>query len=308
MISLLRARNLELDILLERVREEAPHILILFGPIVPSSLVGVGVSTPTALTTLPDVDCTYSAFFRQLASRLSGIRTRVFVVPSTCDLANPHPLPQPPYCCSAFSSDPSLGLPPAAWQQITMLPNPAFLYVNEMRVLLTSEDPLMEVGTQLAYPRNLTGDDELITSCCASLLRQRTLFPNGGSSTLSVDPKRFPACMFDALPGHDSTPHIIIFPSNARAGPRDNRTHGAFACVAEGRLFVLPYSPNDSRASGRAEWTSVYVYPPPPQGDTDIGSVETGADNVRVSVGQNETESFCLESRVTVRHSSYSTV
>ncbi|PHJ21743.1 dna polymerase alpha [Cystoisospora suis] len=294
------SRNLEMDILLNRVREEAPHILILFGPIVPSSLVSIGVSVPAVLPTLPHVDCTYIAFFRQLASRLRGIRTKVFVVPSTSDMANPHPLPQPPYSSSAFSSDPSLG------QQITLLPNPSFLYVNEMRLLLTSADPLMEVGTQLAYPRNLSGHDELITSCCVSLLRQRSLFPNGGSSTLAMDPKRFPACMFDAAAGdQDSIPHIVIFPSNAKAGAASNKTHGAFACIAEDRLFVIPYSPRVATTSGRVEWTSVYVYPPPSQRDAEVDT-EVGAGSDEQLAGQSETTPIVLQSRVTVRHYLYS--
>ncbi|PFH34470.1 DNA polymerase epsilon subunit B protein [Besnoitia besnoiti] len=310
------SRNLELDLLLDRVREEAPHALILFGPIVPSSaLVSMSVSAPAALATLPDVDWIYTSFFRQVASRLAGTRTRVFVVPSPADVVHPHPLPQPPYAPDLISSDPFTGLSAAARQQISFLPNPCFLYVNELRLLITSVDPLMEVGGQLAYPRCISSRQDLITTCCASLLRQRTLFPSGASFTLPMDPKRFPPRMFDAGEnGEDTIPHIVIFPSDANAsGDAGSSSNGTYACMAEGRLFVLPFSPRLVREnSGRVEWTSIYVQPPTEEEHTDESRGAEIQDNAydalageRKVEGRAEPQLLCLEKRVTVRHSSY---
>lgn len=306
------SRNLELDLLLNRVREEAPHILILFGPIVPSSaLISLSVSTPAAVATLPDVDWTYTSFFRQVSSRLAGTRTRVFVVPSTADVAHPHPLPQPPYSPDLVSSDPFTGLSASARQQISFLPNPCFLYVNELRLLVTSEDPLMEIGAQLAYPHCIGSHQDLITACCSSFLRQRTLFPGGASSTLPMDPKRFPPRMFETTEhGEDLAPHIVIFPSDANiSAGTDASQQGACACFTDDRLFVLPFSPKLVReGSARVEWTSIYVQPPK-TGNEEAMEAEI-KDKAYEEIMGNKAESedsqpLSLATRVTVRHSSY---
>ncbi|RQX75094.1 DNA polymerase epsilon subunit B protein [Toxoplasma gondii CAST] len=308
------SRNLELDLLLDRVREEVPHILILFGPIVPASaLISLSVSSPAAVAGLPDVDWTYTAFFRQVASRLAGTRTRVFVVPSTADVAHPHPLPQPPYSSDLVSSDPFIGLPASARQQISFLPNPCFLYVNELRLLVTAEDPLMEIGAQVAYPSCIGSHQDLIAACCSSLLRQRTLFPSGASSTLPVDPKRFPPRMFDvAEDGEDSIPHIVVFPSDANvSGGTDPSQQGAFACIADERLFVLPFSPKLVReASARAEWTSIYIQPPPAkEGNEESMEADIKDKAYDETMGRKpegeDAQPLSLKTRVTVRHSSY---
>lgn len=253
-------RRSALNGLLSSIRETLPHVVILFGPIIswlnlqqPDAASRNGLDAASLrcapLLQVPEFTLAYAEFFRCLITAVQGLRTRVFIVPSTRDTLHPEPMPQPPYT------------PPAEHQllhsTIHCVSNPCTIQINDTRLLFSSADPVAEVaGDVLCSISSQTPGQERMQQVCRSLLKQRTLFPRGVSPRTPLDAAQMKPLMFD----DENIPHIIAFPSVALPQQQDAGNTGACVCAVDGRLFVSPFNPQNRLEDG-FDFTSLYIHP-----------------------------------------------
>ncbi|KAL8429864.1 hypothetical protein Efla_004678 [Eimeria flavescens] len=297
-------RRNALNGLLAAIREQLPHLVVLFGPIVSwmnlqqpaaaSSSSGSSGSSGSeaaaaaaaaaslrcaSLLQLPDFRLAYAEFFRRLAAAVQGLRTRVLLLPSSRDPLHAEPLPQP--ACSWAAADKGM-----QQQQQQSLPanihcvsNPCTIQVNETRLLLCSNDPLADIAADLlcssssssssASGREGAGQPATQEDCMQqvfrALLRQRTLFPRGASPRVPLDAARMKPLLFDS----SDAPHVVVCPSAGllhRQTPTSGNStsgssEGAFACAADGRVFVSPFNPTQ-KLGDAFDFTCLYISPP----------------------------------------------
>mmetsp|Transcript_127417 Transcript_127417/g.220947 ORF Transcript_127417/g.220947 Transcript_127417/m.220947 type:complete len:619 (-) Transcript_127417:43-1899(-) len=188
-----------------------PQVLVLLGPFLAAD--NLKVSTGDLVLPNETEPCSYEEVYSKhilprLAAGLKPLRrstpaTEVIIVPSLDEVLCFHPLPQPPL-------DTSLSLEARAFDQLKsldvhMVPNPAHLEINGIRVSLCSADPLSSVLRELV----LRPAERKIEEALRLLLYQRTLFP-----VLPRDPPQVSEARADAFDFPDQqVPDMCIFPS-----------------------------------------------------------------------------------------------
>ncbi|KAL8447460.1 hypothetical protein Emed_004414 [Eimeria media] len=271
--------------LLAAIREHLPHVVVLFGPIVSwlnlqqpsaaaasnSSSSGGDAATAASLRCapllqLPDLRAAQAEFFKRLAAAVQGMRVRVLLVPSTRDPLHAEPLPQPASCWTAEKRMQQQQQLPS---NIHCVSNPCTLQVNDVRLLLTSADPLADIAADILCCSSSSSSSQQApqTDCMQqvfrALLRQRTLFPRGASPSVPLDASRMQPLLFDTA----DAPHVVVCPSAGlpqqqhEPSSSSSSSSSAFACAVDGRVLVSPFNPR-TRLGDAFDFTSLYIQPP----------------------------------------------
>merc|ERR1712032_520995 len=218
-----------LEQLLAHAVQVAPQVLVLLGPLLDAG----NDKVTSGDTTLPGEDepLSYEEVYidhilpllEQGLARLhrAAPATQVFISPSLEEVLCFHPLPQPPL-------DAALGLGVEAFRPllnlgVQLLPNPAHLVINGLRVSISSADALKPVAGELVVRSAGRKIDEALRL----LLLQRTLFP-----VIPRDPPQVSEMRAAALDFPDGrVPDICVFPSVVGQ---------ASGTVVDSTLFVNP--------------------------------------------------------------------
>lgn len=200
-----------LEQVLAHAARSRPQVLILLGPFLAAD--NLKVSTGDVVLPGAAEPCSYEEVYSKhilprleaglLPLRRSSPPTEVIIVPSLDEVLCFHPLPQPPL-------DISLSLEARSFQKLRsldvhMVPNPAHLEINGLRVSLCSADPLSSVLRELV----LRPAERKMEEALRLLLYQRTLFP-----VLPRDPPQVSEARADAFDFPDQhVPDMCIFPS-----------------------------------------------------------------------------------------------
>jgi len=257
---------------LAHAAEAAPQTLLILGPLVDAG--NRGIASGEAL--LPgqgdeedplSYEEVYTRYvlplLRQGVDRLRAASpaTKVLLVPSLEDVLNFHPMPQPPL---DLSLGPSLGNGGAEQLRrlgVELLPNPAHLTVDGLRLTVTSADALSPV---LRSGLVLRPEERKIEQALRLILQQRSLFP-----VLPRDPPQVSEARASALDFPDGAlPDVCIFPSAS------GTASGSFV---DGRLFVNPGTV--CRPAALGSFAEIWLAPPSAQGSN--GSL---AERARVDV------------------------
>jgi DNA polymerase alpha subunit B len=209
-----------------------PRVLLLIGPLLDAGNLKVssGDTVIPGETEPRSYEEVYTEhLFKVLARGIRPLRqaqppTEVLLVPSLEEALCFHPLPQPPL-------DISLNLQSEAFSLLKnnlgakLLPNPAHLEINGLRVSTASADALSPVLRELV----LRPPERKIEEALRLLLSQRTLFPVVPRDPAQVSEARAGALAFPFADG--ALPDLCIFPSAAG---------GATGTFVDGTAFVNP--------------------------------------------------------------------
>mmetsp|Transcript_43202 Transcript_43202/g.78591 ORF Transcript_43202/g.78591 Transcript_43202/m.78591 type:complete len:597 (+) Transcript_43202:81-1871(+) len=206
-----------LDHLLEHVAARRPQVLVLLGPFLDAGNMKVAsgeTSLPGQDRVLPMDDLYKDHILPRLAQGLAALRkaqptAKILIVPSLDEVLCLHPLPQPPLdvslCMGQQASQAALA--PLKRLDVQMLPNPAHLQIEGLRISMTSADALSPLLKELV----LRSGGRRIEEAYRLLLKQRTLFP-----VVPREPARVSESHAAALDFPDGiAPHLCILPSAA---------------------------------------------------------------------------------------------
>uniref|UniRef100_A0A7S2QNU9 DNA polymerase alpha subunit B n=1 Tax=Zooxanthella nutricula TaxID=1333877 RepID=A0A7S2QNU9_9DINO len=243
---------------LEHAASHPPQVLLLLGPFVDANNLSVASGEPVLpgrpegeVCSLPEV---YSQHvlpaLRRGFARLKAASpaSEILVVPSLDEALGFHPLPQPPLDVAVGPSLDASGAEQLRRLGARLVPNPAHLSVEGLRLTVTSADALTPV---LRAGLVLRPEEKRIEQAQRLLLQQRSLFPVMPREPASVAEARARALDF---PGQE-VPDVLVFPS---------ATGSASGQFVDGRLFVNPGSV--CRPAALGSFAEMWLTPPPAGG------------------------------------------
>ncbi|CAD2100746.1 DNA polymerase alpha subunit B, putative [Plasmodium vinckei brucechwatti] len=221
------------DIFLKIVNEKLPHVVLIFGPFLYIR------NFNEAIQKIGDINVIYDNIFKKitkLAKNEALEKTHFYIIPSIYDSINIYPLPQPPFCNENYVN---------AANNVHFLSNPSYIYINELKIALTSCDIIYNLNKNL-----LCRPSEMKTFYLfEQILRQLSFFPSYPSE-YNIEITKFKNLLFQP----NRLPDIFLFPSftNEKSYVKD----------VHKRLFICPYSLDLNKAEPSNFFSNIYILPP----------------------------------------------
>ncbi|CAJ0597970.1 unnamed protein product [Cylicocyclus nassatus] len=179
--------------LLEMVKEEQPHLLILMGPFVDSK------NTFIQRAEFPETyDGVLEQLMRNIAKALDGCRTELILQPA----------PSRDLCCAPFFPTPPLDISSDVCKRmgkrLHSVPDPCIVRVNGIEIALTSSEIVAHLSKNEWHRSEDQENRDRISRLASHLLSQRSLYP--------LYPPCLPMSTEESLKicALQSAPHIII--------------------------------------------------------------------------------------------------
>mmetsp|Transcript_81001 Transcript_81001/g.234865 ORF Transcript_81001/g.234865 Transcript_81001/m.234865 type:complete len:635 (+) Transcript_81001:82-1986(+) len=240
---------------LDHAAQAAPQVVLMLGPFVDAANKGVVAGEPVLPGSKADDVCSIEEVYTQhvfpmlrqslLRLRNASPSTEVLILPSLDEALCFHPMPQPPLDASLGPSLGELGSDMLRKMGAKLLPNPAHLNIEGLRLTVTSTDALSPV---LRSGLVLRPEDRRIERALRVLLQQRTLFPVVPRDPANISENRAAALDF---PGGE-LPDVLVFPS---------ATGTASGQFVDGRLVVNPGSV--CRPAALGTFAEIWLTPAP---------------------------------------------
>jgi len=215
--------------LVERVRIQRPHLLVLIGPFVDSEHSAISGGNETTITTTTELftAATHSELFddlmNEIVARLTDVQTRILIVPSTRDIHHIPVYPQPPFkvgTTAQYQSAVSSG-------KLQMLSNPTTVSVNDVTFGISSSDCLQQMAAQYELAKvdvnaTTTVKPNRVQRLAAHFIQQQSYYPVCPSTTQAVDYSH------ESRISMPYTPDVLILPSKIKYFAADIGHH----CIA----------------------------------------------------------------------------
>ncbi|KJP86373.1 hypothetical protein AK88_04006 [Plasmodium fragile] len=222
-----------LDIFLKIVNEKLPHVVLIFGPFLYIR------NFSETIQKIGDINVIYESIFKKIINLAKSEvleKTHFFIIPSIYDSTNVYPLPQPPF----FYENSYANL-----ANVHFLSNPSYIYINELKIALTSCDVIYNLTRNL-----LCRPSEMKTFyLLEQILRQLSFFPSYPSE-FNIEITKFKNLLFHP----NRLPDMFLFPSYTKEKSYVKEIHK--------KLFICPYSIDLSNAQPCNFYSNIYIHPP----------------------------------------------
>ncbi|OII72576.1 DNA dependent DNA polymerase alpha inactive calcineurin like phosphatase subunit [Cryptosporidium ubiquitum] len=226
--------------ILKYANTEKPHVLILLGPFIDvrnESIKKGDLFDFESNTFVTFEDLFQRNIYRAIESfARKNEKVKIYIIPSEYDAAHPFPIPQPGLKESFFPNTSNETF--TFCRNIYFLSNPCELYINDIKIAITSSDIVTPIFNSCITTRSGNLPLEVVLS---QFLYQRTLYPCFPVQH-PINPK-----LLQKLALSGELPHIIITPFESSS---------PFVKSVLGRIFVNPTG--DKPFSG----ISLYINPP----------------------------------------------
>uniref|UniRef100_A0A8C9GEY7 DNA polymerase alpha subunit B n=1 Tax=Piliocolobus tephrosceles TaxID=591936 RepID=A0A8C9GEY7_9PRIM len=223
-----------LDTFLKIVNEKLPHVVIILGPF-------LYIRSNETIQKIGDINVIYEYIFNKIikvAKKESLEKTHFYIIPSLYDPINIYPLPQPPFFYEQNDDNTIL-------KNIHFLSNPSYIYINEIKIAITSCDIIYALTSNL-----LCRPSELkLFFLCEQIIKQLSLFP-AYPSEYNIEITKFKNLLFQP----NKIPDIFIFPSFTNQKSYVQEVHK--------KLFICPYSIDIKKAQPCNFFSNIYILPP----------------------------------------------
>ncbi|SBS86434.1 DNA polymerase alpha subunit B, putative [Plasmodium ovale] len=224
--------NDNLDNFLKTVNEKLPHAVLIFGPFLYIR------NFSETIQKIGDINVIYENIFKKiikLAKQELLEKTHFFIIPSVYDSVNIYPLPQPPFY---YENDTNL-------TNVHFLSNPSYIYINELKIALTSCDVIYNLSQNLLCRPSEMKSFYLFEQ----IIRQLTFFPSYPSE-YNIEITKFKNLLFQP----NRIPDIFLFPSFTNEKSYVKEIHK--------KLFICPYSIDVSKVQPCNFFSNIYILPP----------------------------------------------
>ncbi|ETW27557.1 hypothetical protein PFFCH_05007 [Plasmodium falciparum FCH/4] len=222
-----------LDNFLKVVNEKLPHVVLIFGPFLYIR------NFSETIQKIGDINIIYENLFKKITKFAKNEileKTHFFIIPSIYDSINIYPLPQPPF----YYENSNINSP-----NVHFLSNPSYIYINELKIALTSCDIVYNLTRNL-----LCRPSELkLFYLFEQILRQLSLFPSYPSE-YNIEITKFKNLLFQP----NRLPDIFIYPSFTNEKSYIKEVHK--------KLFICPYSIDVNKAQPSKFFSNIYILPP----------------------------------------------
>lgn len=242
-------QNLNYDYLAEilnHANSEKPHVLVLLGPFI--DVRNESVRKGDLFDFESNTFLTFEDLFRNKIYSLietfarKNEKVKIYLVPSEYDAAHPFPIPQPGLKESFFpvkNKEMTSASASVTYRNIHFLSNPSELYINDIKIAITSSDVVTPVHNScITKSGNLP-----IEIVLSQFLYQRTLFPCFPVQH-PINPR-----LLQKLVLAGELPHILVTPFGGGSS-------SPFVKSVLGRIFINP--------TGNLPFSgiSLYIHPP----------------------------------------------
>ncbi|ANQ10151.1 DNA polymerase alpha subunit [Plasmodium coatneyi] len=222
-----------LDNFLKIVNEKLPHVVLIFGPFLYIR------NFSETIQKIGDINVIYENIFKKIINLAKSElleKTHFFIIPSIYDSINVYPLPQPPFLYENNYTNIS---------NVHFLSNPSYIYINELKIALTSCDVIYNLSKNLMCRPSEMKAFYLFEQ----ILRQLSFFPSYPSE-FNIEITKFKNLLFHP----NRLPDIFLFPSYTKEKSYVKEIHK--------KLFICPYSIDLSNAQPCNFFSNIYIHPP----------------------------------------------
>ncbi|CRG94830.1 DNA polymerase alpha subunit, putative, partial [Plasmodium gallinaceum] len=224
--------NDNLNNFLKIVNEKSPHVVLIFGPFLFIR------NFSETIQKIGDINVIYDNIFKKIikiAKNEHLEKTHFFIIPSIYDSINIYPLPQPPFF---YENSNNLS-------NVHFLSNPSYIYINELKIALTSCDVVYNLSKNL-----LCKPSEMkLFYLFEQIIRQISFFPSYPCE-YNIETTKFNNLLFHP----NKLPDIFLFPSYTNEKSYIKEVHK--------KLFICAYSIDVNKAHPSNFFSNIYILPP----------------------------------------------
>ncbi|GAW82452.1 DNA polymerase alpha subunit [Plasmodium gonderi] len=225
--------NDNLDNFLKIVNEKLPHVVLIFGPFLYIR------NFSETIQKIGDIHVIYENIFKKIIKFAKNElleKTHFFIIPSIYDSINVYPLPQPPFIYENNYTN---------MANVHFVSNPFYIYINELKIALTSCDIIYNLSKNLLCRPN----EMKMFYLFEQILRQLSFFPSYPSE-YNIEITKFKNLLFHP----NKLPDIFLFPSYTNEKSYVKEIHK--------KLFICPYSIDVNKAQPCNFFSNIYIQPP----------------------------------------------